>query len=213
MAKLRDATGLAFFEKYTSAALERSSAPASSNWRLMPGRQLRWPLSDKKRTAQLALQLAVPPRGVVPAEPPHASAAISCVEVLVSTLSARFEMPKPRVRWYVQPPSALDRTKGEINHGEGLIWLNTGYSSPQDLARTVAHELVHRWQDFTRGRCQDADEHGTRESEAQGLARRLVPRGAYPTPRGRALNLWFDPSSPMYRGFAARPRPRPDSTP
>jgi len=201
-----DATGLALFEKYTLAALERSSAPASSNRRLMPNRQLRSPLSEEKRRAQLALQLAVPPRGVVPAEPPHAAAAISCVEFLVSTLSTRFEMPEPGVRWYVQPPSALDRTKGAINHGEDVVWLNTGYSSPQDLARTVAHELVRRWQDFTRGRCRDADEHGIRESEAHGLARRLVPRGAYPTPRGRALNLWFDPASPRYRRFSARPR-------
>ena len=201
-----NAMGLASFEKYTLAALARSSAPASSNRRHMPGRQLRRPLGETKRTVQLALQRAVPPPGVVPAAPPHASAAFSCVEALVSALSARFEMPEPRVRWYVQPPSTLERTTGTVIHGEDVIWLNTDYRSPQELARTVAHELVHRRQDFTRGPCQDADEHGIRESEAQGLAGRLVPRGAYPTPRGRALNLWFDPASPRYRRFSARPR-------
>ena len=138
------------------------------------------------------------PSGVEPVEPPDAPAALGCVARVLTETSAALGVTTPRVRWY--RPAAGHRifdegsygwVRGFHNHGERVIWLNVRYPSAQELATTVAHEVVHYWQDQRRGRCLDEVEHAEREREARRRAHLLVPKGAFPTPRGRKRDAWY----------------------
>jgi Zn-dependent peptidase ImmA (M78 family) len=84
------------------------------------------------------------------------------------------------------------------------------FVSAQSLATTVAHEVVHYWQDHRRGRCFDAEEHSMRERETRRRANLLVPKGTYRTPRGRKQDAWFEPAPRRYpMRDAAEPLPQP----
>jgi hypothetical protein len=168
-----------------------------------------WP--DPRRLClpeQLMLPIAVPehrlmdtnaPAGVEPVEPPDAPAAIACVDEVLAEVRKELGVSELRVRWY-HPSPVPDGEKsylfvlGFIQPGSRAIWLNVGYASPHDLARTVAHEVVHQWQDIRRGPDLDALEFDEREGEAQRRAEVLVPKGRFRTPRGKKRDAWFEPA-------------------
>jgi hypothetical protein len=138
------------------------------------------------------------PSGADPVEPPDAPAALECVARVLTETCAALGVTTPRVRWYrpAGGPGIFDEgsywwVRGFHNHGERVIWLHVGYASAQELATAVAHEVVHYWQDARPGRCLDVVEHAEREREARRRARLLVPKGTFPTPRGRKRDAWF----------------------
>jgi hypothetical protein len=141
------------------------------------------------------------PSGVEPVEPPDAPAALECVARVLTESCAALDVTTPRVRWYrpAGGPGIFDEgsywwVRGFHYPGERVIWLHVGYASAQDLATTVAHEVVHYWQDRRRGRYLDEVEHAEREREARRRAHLLVPKGTFPTPRGRKRDAWFTPA-------------------
>jgi hypothetical protein len=95
--------------------------------------------------------------------------------------------------------SSYEWTRGFHRYGERTIWLSVSYETPEGLARTVAHEAVHYWQDRTRRSLGDEMEQRDREPEAQQRSLLLVPKGSIRTPRGRARDAWFEPARRRYR--------------
>ena len=90
-----------------------------------------------------------------------------------------------------------------------VVWLNVDYRTPEDLARTVAHEVVHHWQCMTRGECLDDLEHDEREREAECRADVLIPEGSIRLPSGTERDAWFEPAR---RGGASAAAGRPDGS-
>ena len=141
--------------------------------------------------------------GIEPVEPPDAPAALDCVATVVTDASHRLEVSSPRVRWFrprpvQEPVRSYSQVLGVVLPWQRAIWLNIVYSSPQSLATTTAHEVVHHWQLLRRGRWLDDLEFEEREAEAQRRADVLVPRGTYRTPRGRKRDAWFEPERRRY---------------
>jgi len=135
---------------------------------------------------------------IEPVDAPDAPAALACVESVVEGATRTLGVPVPEVEWYrlwryPSGKTAPMNATGFHLHGKPVIWLSVGYRTPQRLAVTTAHEVVHYWQDHRRGRCLDAVEHQEREGEARRRSRLLVPDGTYRTPRGKKLDAWFDP--------------------
>ena len=124
-----------------------------------------------------------------------------------------------RVHWYRPMPVAdiaksYEYVRGFILPGRRTVWLSVGYRSPNDLAQTVAHEVVHQWQDIRRGPTIDELEHTEREGEAQRRAEALVPKGRFRTPRGKKRDAWFEPARRRYRRRdTVKPLRRPVDTP
>jgi len=136
---------------------------------------------------------------VEPVDAPDAPAALACVETVLGRAARTLSVPVPEVQWYRTWPYPSGKTMpkhptGFYRQGRPVIWLSVAYDTPQGLAVTAAHEVVHHWQDYRRGRSLDAVEHQEREGEARRRSRLLVPDGAYRTPRGKKLDAWFDPS-------------------
>jgi hypothetical protein len=145
----------------------------------------------------------VVPKGIMPVAPPDAPAALRCVEQVVADASARLAVATPRIGWFRPVPvpdgeESYEHVRGMVFGGQRTIWLTVRYRSPQQLARTAAHEVVHRWQFVRRGSAIDDLEHEEREREAQRRAEVLVPKGMFPTPRGRKRDAWFEPSRRRY---------------
>ena len=143
------------------------------------------------------------PLGIEPVEPPDAPAALDCVATVVTDASHRLEVSSPRVRWFrprpvQEPVRSYSQVLGVVLPWQRAIWLNIGYGSPQSLATTTAHEVVHHWQLLRRGRWLDDLEFDEREAEAQRRAAVLVPKGTYRTPRGRKGDAWFEPARRRY---------------
>lgn len=144
------------------------------------------------------------PVGVEVVEPPDAPAAIACVKEVLAEVSEELGVSELRVRWYRPTPvtdiaDSYEYVRGFILPGRRTVWLGVTYRSPNDLARTVAHEVVHQWQDIRRGSTIDDLERREREGEAQRRAELLVPSGRFKTPRGKKRDAWFEPARRRYR--------------
>jgi hypothetical protein len=134
------------------------------------------------------------PMGVELLAPPDAPAAIDCVDEVIDLAAGTYGIAKPPVRWFRPAPWVSDDyvgIRGFVFYGWPEVWLSVEYSTPNGLARTVAHEVTHRWQDVRRGPAFDDMEFHDREHEAQRRAKRLIPNGTYRTPRGRRRDAWF----------------------
>lgn len=162
-----------------------------------------------QRTVQLSLFGAFdrPPSGVVPLDPPDASAALHCVKTVLVRAVRTLGGPVPQVRWFrpaeggeyepdedglavdgYPPPSGIYEDRS------GVIWLNVGYEAPYWLANSVAHEAVHHWQDVLRGPSIGAEDYQRREMQAIDLSEELVPPGSIPKPRGKEVDAWYEPA-------------------
>lgn len=143
------------------------------------------------------------PAGVDPVEPPDAHAALECVARILRTTSAVLRVPEPRVRWYRALPvqggaESYEWMRGFHWPGQSDIWINVVYATPEELARTVAHEVIHYWQDRSRWRCLDDLEHREREGEAERRAQTIVPTGTIRMPRGKKRDAWFEPARRIF---------------
>jgi len=144
------------------------------------------------------------PAGIEPVEPPDAPAAIDCVSEVLAEVSRKLGVSGLRVRWYRSVPTPTGempygQIQGFIVNGHRAVWLNVGYRDPLELARTVAHEVVHQWQYVRRGPCLDELECSEREGEARRREKVLVPKGRFRTPRGKKRDAWFEPARRRYR--------------